>query len=126
MFGLKYYNEEAFLTQSSQLYLETCLPSLGDVYCIEKSFRAEKSLTRRHLAEFVQIEAELDFITFDDLLNHLETLIIRVLETTLSDPVIKAHVDSFNNGSFVMPKRPFPRLRYENAIKVRLCLRDNR
>ena len=115
LFGLKYYGEEAYLTQSSQLYLETAIPFAGNVYCIEKSFRAEKSLTRRHLSEYTHIEAELDFITFDDLLNHLEDIICGVLEIVLGNPRIAAMIQDLN-PSFQMPERPFKRMRYADAI----------
>ncbi|KAL1609689.1 hypothetical protein SLS59_001198 [Nothophoma quercina] len=115
LFEFNYYTEKAYLTQSSQLYLETCLPSMGDVYCIEKSFRAEKSLTRRHLAEYTHVEAELDYINFNDLLTHLEELMCRVLEVTMSDPVIKQHIMDLN-PEFKMPSRPFMRMKYTDAI----------
>ncbi|KAF1945790.1 asparaginyl-tRNA synthetase [Clathrospora elynae] len=115
LFKFNYYNEEAYLTQSSQLYLETCLPSMGDVYCIEKSFRAEKSLTRRHLAEYTHIEAELDYVNFEEMLIHLEEVMCRVLEVTMADPVIKQHIMDLN-PEFQMPERPFKRMKYHDAI----------
>ncbi|KAJ9614121.1 asparagine--tRNA ligase [Cladophialophora chaetospira] len=115
LFEYNYYGEKAYLTQSSQLYLETCLAGLGDVYCIEKSFRAEKSLTRRHLSEYTHIEGELDFITFDDLLAHIEHLVCRVLEITLSDPETAKFIAELNPG-FRPPSRPFRRMRYADAI----------
>ncbi|KAK6386111.1 asparagine-tRNA ligase [Exophiala oligosperma] len=115
LFEFDYYGEPAYLTQSSQLYLETCIPSLGDVFCICPSFRAEKSLTRRHLSEYMHIEGELDFITFDDLLNHLEHLICRVIEITLADPIIAAYVRDLN-PNFSPPSRPFRRMKYAEAI----------
>ena len=115
LFDINYYNEKAYLTQSSQLYLETALPFAGNVYCIEKSFRAEKSLTRRHLSEYTHIEAELDFISFDDLLTHLEDLICGVLAHVLANPRIAKMLQELN-PDFQMPERPFKRMKYSDAI----------
>ncbi|KAH6898970.1 hypothetical protein B0T10DRAFT_535437 [Thelonectria olida] len=115
LFKFDYYGETSYLTQSSQLYLETVLPVLGDCYCIEKSFRAEKSLTRRHLSEYTHIEAELDFITFDDLLAHLEEVICRVIDLTLENPHAAEFIEKYNPG-FEKPSRPFMRMRYSDAI----------
>ncbi|KAI2730862.1 hypothetical protein CBS147332_2714 [Penicillium roqueforti] len=116
LFGFDYYGENAYLTQSSQLYLETCLPSLGDVYCVCPSFRAEKSLTRRHLSEYTHIEAELDFITFTDLLDHLEDVICRVIDYTLAEPEIAGYIKQLN-PDFKVPSRPFRRMKYDDAIQ---------
>lgn len=115
LFELDYYGEKTYLTQSSQLYLETGIPSLGNVYCIEKSFRAEKSLTRRHLSEYTHVEAELDFIDFDDLLDHLEEMISTVISTIMADPEIAGYIKELN-PEFKAPARPFKRMRYSDAI----------
>lgn len=115
LFSLDYYGERAYLTQSSQLYLETAIPSLGDVYCIQSSFRAEKSRTRRHLCEFTHIEAECPFIDFEELLRRLEFLVCDVTKRVWEDP-IHGPIWREMNPNFVLPKAPFRRMNYVDAV----------
>ncbi|EJW01657.1 hypothetical protein EDEG_03801 [Edhazardia aedis USNM 41457] len=120
LFHLKYYDEDAYLTQSSQLYLETASPSTGKSYCIMPSYRAEKFNTSRHLSEYTHIEAELSFISFKDLLDEIEMMVKEVLrgffaamfsEITLLDKEFEFDFEKCINSRFI-------RLPYKNAIKI--------
>jgi asparaginyl-tRNA synthetase len=80
LFKLKYPardtgDVDAYLTQSSQFYLEYALPGMGETYCIAPSFRAEKSQTRRHLTEFLHAECEWSgILTLEEHCSRLEDL----------------------------------------------------
>lgn len=88
LFKLNYFGEDAFLTQSSQLYLESAVPALGKVFCIHPSFRAEKSKTKRHLAEYTHIEMEAHNMSLEKLIEHLRKLFHYVFSTIDADDEI--------------------------------------
>eukprot|EP01105_Mastigella_eilhardi_P005832 TRINITY_DN17535_c0_g1_i1.p1 TRINITY_DN17535_c0_g1~~TRINITY_DN17535_c0_g1_i1.p1 ORF type:complete len:659 (-),score=219.88 TRINITY_DN17535_c0_g1_i1:83-2059(-) len=114
LFSLQYFGEPAYLTQSSQLYLETVIPAVGDAFCCLSSYRAEQSRTPRHLSEYTHLEAEMPFISFEDLLHHLEDLVVGVCED-----VVKRFPEllMYLNPKFTMPTRPFMRMTYHDAIE---------
>lgn len=119
-----FFEDQGYLTQSSQLYLETAIPAVGDCYCILPSYRAEKSSTRRHLAEFHHIEAERPNIDFDDLLDTIEDLVCDVMDRVEAKAAKLPGLAEAATGGKPLPKleRPFLRMTHSDAIKY--C-RDN-
>jgi len=72
VFMVDYYDHKAFMIQSPQLYKQMLVPSLERVFLVSKAYRAEPSVTTRHLSESTQMDCELGFVKFDELLDALE------------------------------------------------------
>ena len=80
LFPVDYFDDEAFLTQSGQLYIEATAMALGKVYSFGPTFRAEKSKTRRHLTEFWMVEPEVAYATLDDIMELAEDFITFIVK----------------------------------------------
>src|SRR5437763_11150490 len=118
LFPVEYFDEQAYLTQSGQLYIEATAMALGKVYSFGPTFRAEKSKTRRHLTEFWMVEPEVAYATLDDILDLSEGLISflvkRCLEKRRADLVtIGRDISKLEKISI-----PFPRITYDEAVKM--------
>src|ERR671924_1477372 len=118
LFKLKYFDEEAYLSQSAQLYLEAMIFSLGPVWSLTPSFRAERSRTVRHLAEFSHLEAEAPWVTLEDILKVQEQLISYVIQNTIKK---RGEELAYLKRDIIELKKvepPFERLSYEKAIEI--------
>src|SRR5207248_452723 len=83
LFPVDYFEEQAFLTQSGQLYIEATALALGKVYSFGPTFRAEKSKTRRHLTEFWMVEPEVAYLDLDGLMQLAEDFISHIVARVL-------------------------------------------
>ncbi|HHX10150.1 MAG TPA: asparagine--tRNA ligase [Firmicutes bacterium] len=116
LFPVEYFGEQAYLSQSGQLYNEAAIMSLGKVYCFGPTFRAEKSKTRRHLTEFWMIEPEAAFMEFEEMLELEERMICFILERVLTGcgHLLKEIGRDTERLTGITP--PFPRLTYTEAV----------
>ncbi|WP_042204324.1 asparagine--tRNA ligase [Paenibacillus camerounensis] len=122
LFHTKYFDEDAYLTQSGQLYMEAAAMALGKVYSFGPTFRAEKSKTRRHLIEFWMIEPEMAFTDHEESLKVQEDFISFIVQSVLTNCRAELEAVGRDVSKLENIKAPFPRITYDDAIKF---LNDN-
>jgi asparaginyl-tRNA synthetase len=118
LFQTDYHGEPAYLTQSGQLYVEAGAAAFGKVYCFGPTFRAEKSKTRRHLAEFWMVEPEVAFLDLEGDMRLAEDLLASVVERVLESRLEELKVCERDIAFLANVKAPFPRITYAEAIRI--------
>ncbi len=118
LFPVDYFGDEAFLTQSGQLYVEATALALGKVYSFGPTFRAEKSKTRRHLTEFWMIEPEVAFCDLDGLLELAENFVSHIAQSVLTRRSAELLTLGRDLDRIRAIQAPFPRLSYDEAASM--------
>jgi asparaginyl-tRNA synthetase len=116
LFPVDYFDEQAYLTQSGQLYIEATAMALGRVYSFGPTFRAEKSKTRRHLTEFWMVEPEVAYAELDDLMDLAEGLISFVVKRCLEKRRADLQAIGRDISKLEKIEAPFPRISYDDAV----------
>ncbi len=117
LFPVDYFDEQAFLTQSGQLYVEATAMALGKVYSFGPTFRAEKSKTRRHLTEFWMVEPEVAYAELDDVMELAEGLITFIVKRCLEKRRVDLQTIGRDLSKLEKIEAPFPRISYDDAVK---------
>jgi len=118
LFPVNYFDEQAYLTQSGQLYIEATAMALGKVYSFGPTFRAEKSKTRRHLTEFWMVEPEVAYATLDDLMQLAEEFVVFIVQRCLQRRRQELETMARDCAKLESVKTPFPRVSYDQAVEI--------
>ena len=117
LFPVDYFDDQAYLTQSGQLYVEATAMALGKVYSFGPTFRAEKSKTRRHLTEFWMVEPEVAYATLDDVMELAEGLISFIVKRCVERRRVDLQTIGRDISKLEKIAAPFPRISYDDAVK---------
>ncbi|MGX4669422.1 asparagine--tRNA ligase [Cerasibacillus sp. JNUCC 74] len=118
LFHTKYFDEEAYLSQSGQLYMEAATMAFGKVFSFGPTFRAEKSKTRRHLIEFWMIEPEMAFVEHEESLEIQENYVSFIVQSVLKNCKLELHTLDRDTDKLEKVQAPFPRITYDEAIEL--------
>ncbi|MBT2731520.1 asparagine--tRNA ligase [Carnobacterium sp. ISL-102] len=119
LFHTQYFDQEAFLSQSGQLYMEAAAMAFGKVFSFGPTFRAEKSKTRRHLIEFWMIEPEMAFMDHEQSLEVQEKYVAYIIQSVLDN--CSDALDALERDKEVLKKYtelPYPRISYDDAVNL--------
>jgi asparaginyl-tRNA synthetase len=117
LFETEYFEfGKAYLAQTGQLYLEAAAAALGRVYCFGPTFRAEKSKTRRHLAEFWMVEPEVAWYDSDDNMRLQEAFVSYVVERCLDRRKQELETLERDCSPLERVSPPFHRISYTEAV----------
>ncbi|MDI5784610.1 asparagine--tRNA ligase [Lactiplantibacillus plantarum] len=119
LFHTEYFDRDAYLSQSGQLYAEAGALAYGKVFTFGPTFRAEKSKTRRHLIEFWMIEPEMAFMHQEQSLEVQERYIAFLVQGVIDHcqyalDILGRDVETLKKYT----KLPYPRISYDEAIEL--------
>ncbi len=118
LFETDYHGEPAYLTQSGQLYMEAAAAAVGKAYCFGPTFRAEKSKTRRHLAEFWMVEPEVAFMDLQGDMDLAEDFLVSIVARVLERRRPELITLERDLAPLERVQKPFPRISYADAIRT--------
>jgi asparaginyl-tRNA synthetase len=118
LFETEYHGQPAYLTQSGQLYMEAAAAAVGKAYCFGPTFRAEKSKTRRHLAEFWMVEPEVAFMDLEGDMDLAEDFLVAVVSRVLDKRRKELEILERDTSKLETVRKPFPRITYAQAIET--------
>jgi asparaginyl-tRNA synthetase len=119
LFEVKYFDRPGvYLSQSWQLYAEAMIASLGKIYTIAPSFRAEPSRTRRHISEFWHLEVEQPWTDLAGIMRIGDELVSYMAHVLAEEMPREVKATGRDPDELLRVEPPFPQITYDEAVET--------